>query len=314
MDLKEFTAQFWNLYFHAVSPQDAQHILDMMEPGVTLIGTGAHEFYEKRDTFVADLHRAVGEHQELTFSIGRFTATETVLAEDVRMVCGLMDVSGAARGSHSNVTMDTRYTMIYRFREDRWRIAHIHRSVPFLEQKEGEYYPRSLYKQLEEVRTLADAMAELASKDSLTGLYNLRTLGEYFDKCTGDENWLILGDLDNFKRINDICGHMKGNDVLKQIAGVLKASVRSQDAVARVGGDEFVLLCRNVGRGHVEHLLSRILHQLSSLQFNIPFEVGISLGATQIQPGENLSDALRRADQSMYAAKRQGKSRFCIEV
>lgn len=319
MDLSEKTKILFSLYFTGKSQEDVNTLMNALTPDCVIIGTGQQEFYVGRDAVLGDIQNALREHEELNFCISSIDATEKILSPDVRMVYGRLIVRGSAHESLVSVCMDSRFLVTYVLADGEWKVSSIHQSVPFAGQAPGEYYPRSLYKQMEEIRSAADAMKELAQKDCLTGLYNLRTLQEFFESRREQNTWMMLGDLDNFKRINDLYGHMEGNDVLKRVAAALRSSVRSQDVVARIGGDEFTLLCHNIGREQVEIILTRILGEIQRIredvarEDHISLDFGISLGAVEVRQQETLSDAIHRADDLMYEAKRSGKNQYCIE-
>ena len=125
---------------------------------------------------------------------------------------------------------------------------------------------------------------------------------------------VLFLDLDGFKRINDTLGHDIGDEVLKLVAGKLQALVRKSDTVARVGGDEFVILLDNpVGQDEVAHVASRIIEML-----NKPMEIrgqvaciGTSVGiAMHPADGASAAQLITHADTAMYAAKGAGKNTY----
>jgi diguanylate cyclase (GGDEF)-like protein len=123
---------------------------------------------------------------------------------------------------------------------------------------------------------------------------------------------LLFIDLDSFKTINDSLGHDRGDAVLTQVAGRLLAVVRSTDTVARIGGDEFVVLCGNADRQAALHVAERVLAALRPpLEVDghrLPVTASIGV-ATAEEHDHTVSDLLRRADTSMYQAKPSGKNR-----
>lgn len=168
---------------------------------------------------------------------------------------------------------------------------------------------------------------KLAFFDPLTDLPNRRLLmdrlGETIKRVRRHQEVaaLIFLDLDNFKAINDSIGHSGGDRVLKQVAKVLEDTLRDADTLARIGGDEFVILLESFedtpDRMHDEakRVCERIIKNLK-VEFSISgkkFSVGASLGVSLIQ-GENITaDAiLGHADIAMYDAKKQGKGRLCF--
>ena len=122
-------------------------------------------------------------------------------------------------------------------------------------------------------------------------------------------------DVDDFKEVNDTCGHIAGNQVLKNTAEILRVSVRSKDVVCRMGGDEFILLCSDLsGEREVCGLAERLLRNMSGGRK--AQEGGcrptVSIGITRIREGEELEAAMERADQALYRVKKEGKNDYSI--
>ncbi|AWH20858.1 diguanylate cyclase [Stenotrophomonas sp. ZAC14D2_NAIMI4_6] len=169
------------------------------------------------------------------------------------------------------------------------------------------------------LRQQRDEMRHLAETDSLTGLPNrragLQQLGEHLQRGARDDGGLVIGflDVDLFKDINDRHGHEVGDQVLVAVARALRASVRGQDEVARMGGEEFLVVLPGVSREdarrRLDVLRQRITEACQSLQ--VPgLQVTASIGLAQWRPGQDdLAALLRRADHAMYVAKRGGRNR-----
>jgi diguanylate cyclase (GGDEF)-like protein/PAS domain S-box-containing protein len=162
------------------------------------------------------------------------------------------------------------------------------------------------------------ALWRAATKDKLTGLYNRhhgeKTLRDAFwrAQADGDSLSLIIADVDHFKRINDDFGHLAGDRVLVDIAGILQRAVRGQDAVIRWGGEEFVIVLADCGLGDATHLAERIR---SHVHAHRDAEIGsltLSLGVAQFVPGETLDALIARADAALYDAKRSGRNRLSV--
>lgn len=159
-----------------------------------------------------------------------------------------------------------------------------------------------------------------ALHDALTGLPNRRYLDQILleraEICHEDGGSLALlhMDLDRFKQINDTLGHAAGDAMLIHVAGVLKRNVRAQDFVARIGGDEFVVVSTgHDGRRHLASLARRIIEQL---RVPVPYEghecrFGVSVGIAH-QRGSKVDDKrlLIDADIALYRAKRSGRNRY----
>jgi len=151
--------------------------------------------------------------------------------------------------------------------------------------------------------------------DALTGLLNSSAFFEAAEAERersirhGHPFTLCFLDLDNFKKVNDIHGHLRGDLLLKKISKILKNEVRSSDLVARLGGDEFVVLFPETGPEAAENLGSK-LHQAvaADLKEDMPL-VTLSMGVvTYFDTPEKIEDIVHAADILMYEAKRAGKN------
>ena len=165
-------------------------------------------------------------------------------------------------------------------------------------------------------------LAELRHKarhDSLTGLLNRRAIEEAIGaqmqrgRRTGEPHSLLMLDLDHFKSINDRLGHAAGDRVLQHVATVLQANVRNIDLVARVGGEEFLVLMPGASLDTARPAAERLRKQLTadSAQFQgTSVKISVSIGIAQwADHSEELSRLLIRADAALYQAKAQGRDR-----
>ena len=150
-----------------------------------------------------------------------------------------------------------------------------------------------------------------ATHDWLTGLANrglLMTAAERLAREPDGEVAVLMVDLDDFKRVNDTAGHRAGDEVLKAVAGRLRASVRESDVVARTGGDEFVVVMAGPGVGGPARLLVERLRRVLSepvRAMGAAHRVGVSIGLAVASTPTCFSDVLSQADASMYQSKRQ---------
>jgi diguanylate cyclase (GGDEF)-like protein len=159
------------------------------------------------------------------------------------------------------------------------------------------------------------ALSHLARHDVLTGLPNRLSFRETMDELT--QTWrarsfaLLLLDLDLFKNVNDTRGHSTGDEVLKQVATRLTASVRHVDIVSRLGGDEFAIILNDVSDvGDVEEIVRTICETVRSpyVCSDEPVVIGTSVGiAFAPRDGTDTSILLKRADLALYQAKNAGR-------
>lgn len=170
---------------------------------------------------------------------------------------------------------------------------------------------------LQHTANLQDSLAQLASTDPLTGLMNRRTFFAEVKRHlsrSGDGHTLIMLDFDHFKTINDTHGHPTGDACLVEVSKLLCANVRSEDAVARIGGEEFAIFlprtspeqARSIG----ERLVRGVDFELSSgRQETITLSAGIAECC-----GSDMTDMLKRADDALYEAKQAGRRRYAVSM
>lgn len=168
-----------------------------------------------------------------------------------------------------------------------------------------------------------DKTQALLYRDDLTGLFNSRYLDLAIDsEIRRSQRFqtsfcLLFIDLDNFKPVNDVHGHLSGSMVLKQVADVLREVLREIDSVIRYGGDEFIVLL--LGANAATGLLAaeRIRRRVEKTEFRVEdggtARVTASIGVAAFpEHGDNRDALLKLADQTMYEGKRQGKNRVVI--
>jgi diguanylate cyclase (GGDEF)-like protein/PAS domain S-box-containing protein len=175
-------------------------------------------------------------------------------------------------------------------------------------------------------RNVAEArLVHQADHDELTGLPNRHVLARHVaasmadrrGASAGDANSsaLLFIDLDRFKLVNDSLGHAVGDELLVAVGARLESGVREDDVVARIGGDEFVVLLRSIrGTGDAE-LLAAHLHAVLSTPFDVggrTLYVTASIGIAIISGGRTADDILRAADLAMYRSKLAGKARTTV--
>jgi len=164
-----------------------------------------------------------------------------------------------------------------------------------------------------------DLLRQMASTDPLTGLLNRRAMGRQLDAAMslvrrgGPPMSIILIDVDHFKRINDEGGHARGDDVLVEVASRLQAQLRLSDALARWGGEEFLVLATATPAAPAAELAERLQQALAGRAFAGGGHVTASLGVAQARAEDSVDALVRRADDLLYAAKHAGRNRVCAE-
>ncbi|KPM53574.1 histidine kinase [Frankia sp. R43] len=169
-------------------------------------------------------------------------------------------------------------------------------------------------------RTRADAARRSSLHDALTGLPNrtsfLRNLGRALlrSRRRSGRVAVLFVDLDGFKAVNDTLGHRAGDDLLREVAGRLRRTVRPADVVARFAGDEFAVLCEEIATvGAVETIAGHVVDALALARRGDRPTVAASVGVALSGPGLlDPEELLNAADIAMYSAKRQGRGRYLL--
>ncbi len=172
-----------------------------------------------------------------------------------------------------------------------------------------------------EIHTLYKNESRLSHTDYLTGISNRRALFESASMemerltRTGRPFTLLYMDLDDFKTVNDSAGHEAGDFVLNRIAIALKLQLRGIDIIARMGGDEFVMILPETDdqAAHkvVPRLHSSLMEEMQKNQWPVTFSIGV---LTFVSAPSDADEMFRLADQLMYSAKKEGKNTICYQV
>ncbi|MFN0317372.1 MAG: EAL domain-containing protein [Burkholderiales bacterium] len=177
------------------------------------------------------------------------------------------------------------------------------------------------FRDVSEKRDAARRLAHQATHDSLTGLINRaefeRRLKRVLDsRQPHDAHALLYLDLDQFKIVNDTCGHVAGDELLRQIAGLLRSRARKRDTLARLGGDEFGALLEHCSLEQAEHIAEQLRRAVYEFQFRWQerrFNVGVSIGLVPLTEASGaFQEIMSAADSACYVAKEQGRNRIHV--
>ena len=172
-----------------------------------------------------------------------------------------------------------------------------------------------------EERRLVQAISYQATHDSLTGLVNRPEFERRLQRVlqTPDDSArhaLCYLDLDQFKVINDTCGHTSGDELLRQVGVILRASVRKRDTVARLGGDEFAILMEHCTLEQANRVAREVREKIAEYRFRWNehvFGLGVSIGLVQItESSGSIGSLMKQADAACYAAKEHGRNRVHV--
>lgn len=170
-------------------------------------------------------------------------------------------------------------------------------------------------------------LLDYSERDTLTGLLNRKTFDASFLRVSaqggapasrvapcderragGESTWLGVIDIDHFKSVNDTHGHLIGDEVLLLIARLMRSSFRFQDQLYRFGGEEFVVLIRGGRAAQAAIAFERLRANVAAYIFPRVGRITVSVGFTEVRPGDSPSGAFERADKAVYHAKQNGRN------
>ena len=179
-----------------------------------------------------------------------------------------------------------------------------------------------VFHDVSELRGLTRQMSYQATHDALTGLINRREferrLDEAMDSAHAEESvhMLFYMDLDRFKAVNDSCGHLAGDNMLREVAALIKDQVRESDFVGRLGGDEFGALLIGCPIDKARQIAADVCNAVDDYRFvwkDKIFNIGVSIGLVEIShTSGSLQDVMSAADSACYVAKQQGRGRVHV--
>jgi diguanylate cyclase (GGDEF)-like protein/PAS domain S-box-containing protein len=206
-----------------------------------------------------------------------------------------------------------------RWRRPDGRVRHLSLSARPVSGADGSFEGyRGTTRDITQERDLAEKMAHLAAHDSLTGLVNRREferrLGHVLEtsRNDGSSHALCFLDLDQFKVVNDTCGHTTGDALIQRVAKTFSGCIRQRDTLGRIGGDEFGLLIQDCDVAHAISVAEKLRRAAEEMRFSAgdhTFGLGVSIGLVAVDAdSENLTALLSAADNACYAAKDQGRN------
>jgi diguanylate cyclase (GGDEF)-like protein len=152
--------------------------------------------------------------------------------------------------------------------------------------------------------------------DPLTGAYNRRYLDVYMKKAANmqstEESFLLIIDVDYFKKLNDMYGNLFADEVLKQVAGLIQRNLQESDILIRMGGEEFIVVLANNRKAHASFVANRIQTMVRDTRFvhqDQSVFVTISVGMSTFTYGKPMEQFIEKADEALYQAKISGRNR-----
>lgn len=188
--------------------------------------------------------------------------------------------------------------------------------------EELQQYRRTLETKNASLDSSLRAAANAANRDPLTGLFNRRHIAAFAEPLATlvregrEEVTLFMIDVDHFKQVNDRHGHPVGDEVLRAVGALLGARLREGDCLARIGGEEFMILLRQCDASRGRRIAESVRHNVAASQIRTAageVPITVSLGVAQWAAGETFEAVTRRADRALYEAKHSGRDRVEID-
>ncbi|NLP30638.1 MAG: diguanylate cyclase [Clostridiales bacterium] len=174
-----------------------------------------------------------------------------------------------------------------------------------------------VFRDVTEKKIQRDRIEFLSYHDSLTGVYNRRFYEETIRRLDNAKVFpltIIMTDINGFKFTNDLYGHSVGDKLLKSFANILKQECRNDDLIARIGGDEFIIILPDVGKEYAEDIVNRIKKAVSNTQIDKTI-LSVSIGfASKTHLDESIEDIYKTADENMYRDKLMEKKKYEIKL
>jgi diguanylate cyclase (GGDEF)-like protein/PAS domain S-box-containing protein len=201
------------------------------------------------------------------------------------------------------------------FRPEKTKSAKIFSiNINILSIEEGEVYVAT-FSDVTELERKSKTFEEKASNDALTGIYNkdkfyeiLSTEVELAKKYKNDLS-VIFFDIDHFKKINDTYGHQAGDNVLQELAGIIKINIRKSDIFSRWGGEEFIVLLPQINLEDTLLVGEKFRKRIQQNKFSDVRKVTCSFGITTLSANDTVEKLIKRADKALYKAKETGRNR-----
>ncbi len=186
-------------------------------------------------------------------------------------------------------------------------------------------YQRHQYRMAEELKARANRLQKFAYRDALTGVYNRRAFTEHFEKyqraairaeVDSKGVYVVLADLDYFKRINDNFGHGVGDLVLVGVAKLINSMIRPMDGFYRFGGEEFIIVFPEVKSLDARMSVERIVSALNEQEYGVAGlgVVTCSFGMAKLHSSDHPELPLSKADKALYQAKENGRNQLVVSV
>lgn len=309
---REAVKRMWHQYCLHLDSAEFLDTIRHLPHDLLVIGTGRHELYEDLQAFQVGMSADQLEGQDIQFELVDEWYSVQAITDNVCVVYGSLWVrEHASPDKMAIVYMNgSRFTVVCRKTQEGIEICSIHHSMPYDEQADGEYYPKTLSSLADEALRKSCLLECKVEQDSLTELLNR----VYMEKHVGvamknGQGFFFMLDLDDFKRINDTLGHLIGDEVIRSFAGLLRDVFSRNALIGRMGGDEFAVWDDGIfSVNEAEERFQALLTGCQKLSAQIGCTVSCTAGIAQAgRECETFRELFRRTDRALYLAKSAGK-------
>lgn len=309
----------WHLYLFNQAPEQLEAEFLSLPNHLLMIGTGRHELYKTRDEFILAMGADYIEARDIQFELQDEWYEVQEISDDICVVYGsIWAREKASTGKTFFVDMEgSRFTVVCKDTDHGVELCSVHHSMPYIDQGSDEYYPKSLAYLVNEAVQKNATLEQRMELDHMTELYSRYYMERHVShRMKQESGCFFILDLDEFKNINDTMGHLAGDRVIQDFAGLLRQISSSTAILGRMGGDEFAVWDTNI-RTHEDaetwfHSLQKGCQVLSEHSgVSVSCSGGLAVSAPEIDDFEKL---YTKADQALYHAKSLGKARLCLTV
>ncbi len=275
-----------------------------------------------------DMHEVVDYLNPVAERLTQWTLAQA-RGKPLAEICSLVDErtmqvlpARLAQALHDNQPRPSSGHEVALMRRDGTSMAIEESAAPLLDRHGAVIGGVMVFRDVTATRRMAQRITWAATHDSLTGLVNRREFESRVEAAllsarnSNVHHVLCYLDLDQFKVVNDSCGHAAGDAMLKQLAGLLQTRLRESDTLARLGGDEFGVLLQGCALDRAQLIAADLLAAVRDHRFpwqGKAFAVGVSIGLVAINSATgSRADVFSAADTACYTAKEQGRNRVCV--
>ena len=319
----ELDQQFKNYLETYFVARDEEGTFALLSKQITGFGTGIDEkgFSEEdfKELYQRDFQQAPNPIQ---YTLHQYQVQ--VISEVLGIVFGELDIETSIMDQQLKLS-NLRISTVFQKVDNNWLIEHMHISFPTDVHDADEAYPlkeieeratvleKLVQERTQELQQAREELERLAETDPMTGLYNRmkmdKTLTSEIQRATRYQTTfsIVLFDLDNFKEINDTRGHQIGDQLLEELAKVIRHRVRNTDVIGRWGGDEFLIISPETNLEDAALLAETIRITLSTHNFKNDIHITSSFGVATWMENDSQDTLIDRADKALYKAKGSGK-------